>query len=259
MSNIPAHATPSPAPAFHWPVGPQQPFLKADQVHIWCAHQAILGPHLSRLSSYLSVDESARAERFAFEHLRRRFTASRGLLRLLLSRYTHLLPEKIAFSYNPQGKPSINNSDAANVLHFNVSHTDDVVLIGVALQHPIGIDLEALRPMTDMIQIARRFFAPAEYKHLEATPEGDHQRLFFRYWVQKEAYIKAIGLGLSFAPNRFTVSVGGDTSPVLVSVDGSSSAAHGWHLAELHPASGFIGALAIKMESPRLNCWQVHL
>lgn len=254
-SNPPPHRALS--PNCNWPPGPKQPSLLPGQVHIWCADQTNLHPHLTHLRRWLSADEMARASRFAFEHLRHAFAANRGLLRLLLSRYVEALPEQLKFAYNEQGKPSLDFPPTAPPLHFNLSHSGQVMLVAVTLTHPPGVDVEAERPMPDAYKLARRFFAPAEAQRVKETPPPHQPRTFFQHWVQKEAFIKAIGQGLSFPTTQFEVLIAPDAPPRLSSIKGETAAAIGWSLAELHPAPGYIGGLAVKMAQPQISCWRV--
>lgn len=240
----------------NWPDGPIQPLLLPGQVHIWCADQARLQPHLATLHHWLSPDETTRASRFVFEHLRRYFAANRGLLRLLLSRYVGASPEQLQFTYNEQGKPALESPQTSPALHFNLSHSGQLMLVAVALNHSPGVDVEAERPMPDMHKLAGRFFTPTEAQRLQNTPPPQQARTFFQHWVQKEAFIKAIGQGLSFPTTGFEISISPDAAPRLVSIRGETAAARGWGLAELRPAPGYVGGLAVEVVQPKLSCWQ---
>lgn len=160
--------------------------LKGDLVSI----QALLNPH-----------EMKRATRYHFEKHQRRFSLARGFLRLILSKYVNHSAKMLDFSYNKHGKPSI---DLYPDLQFNISHSADWALIGVACHHPLGVDIErySARPYEG---IAGHVFSSEEMALLKQTPACLKPWRFFRLWSQKEAFIKACGLGLAYPTADFSV------------------------------------------------------
>jgi len=90
-------------------------------------------------------------------------------------------------------------------LAFNLSHSEDRALLGVARARRIGVDLEREQDRVDVMSIARRFFAPGERDMLASLPERDRCAWFHRQWVGKEAVLKAHGMGLSAPPEGFDV------------------------------------------------------
>jgi 4'-phosphopantetheinyl transferase len=120
------------------------------------------------------------------------------VLRDVLSRATGFPPASLAFTLNDFGKPYLKNS-----LQFNLSHSEDLVAIGLVDQREIGVDVEFVRPMANLEDIAASVYTPGEMASLLQAPGPDRERLFFRYWTRKESYIKAIGKGLSIPLNTF--------------------------------------------------------
>ncbi len=191
-------------------------------------------PHL--LSQFLSDDERERAARFRFPHLRERFRNGRGMLRHVLSVTTGAPPAQLQFTYSDKGKPSLPDFPR---LQFNVSHSGDLWACAVSDTTWLGLDIERIRPMPDCDAIARRFFAPSELLALNAFSEGERAAAFFRCWTRKEAYIKALGDGLSRDLASFTVSCADEEfSSVrdLVTFER-------WRLQSFAPAPGYAGAL----------------
>src|SRR5438874_1680507 len=133
-------------------------------VHVWAVSLDTSAVCVRELSSTLSPDERNRAESFAFEHLRRRFSVSRGLLRTFLGMYLAISPRLIEFSYGKYGKPSLPGLDR---FHFNLAHSDDVAVYAFALDCKLGIDIERIRNMTDTGAVARHFFSAEEAADLE--------------------------------------------------------------------------------------------
>lgn len=117
-------------------------------------------------------------------------TAHRAL-RTILASYLSKAPEEIFFDYLPSGKPIHPN------IFFNLSHTSSSALIAVSTQGPVGVDIEYQRTVTNLLGIAERFFARAEYEHLASLSGALQNRAFFEIWTAKEALIKAKGLKLS--------------------------------------------------------------
>jgi 4'-phosphopantetheinyl transferase len=141
-----------------------------------------------------TTGEAARAARFINDTLRRRYLRSHGALRAVLARYT---AAQLDFALGPHGKPYL---PAVPELRFNLSHSHERALIGVTLGVEIGVDIERLRPMSDCLALAERFFPPSEAAEFAAVcatmPAPDRERDFFRRWTRIEAILKARGVGL---------------------------------------------------------------
>ena len=124
-------------------------------MHVWTVRQQAADPVVARFESLLTPDERERAARFLFDHLRRSFIIARGALRVLLGRYLDTDPAGIRFAYGEKGKPTL--SQPARV-RFNVSHSGGLALYALTLDCEIGVDVEQMRPLTDLWEIASRFF-----------------------------------------------------------------------------------------------------
>ena len=98
---------------------------------------------------------------------KRRFILSRGALRILLGHYLDIAANRIEFRYGSRGKPSL---AAPAGIHFNASHSGDVALFAFTLHCEIGVDVEEMRPIPDMQEIASRFFCVEESTELMALP-----------------------------------------------------------------------------------------
>ncbi len=137
-----------------------------------------------------TAEEAARAARFVNETLRRRYLRSHGALHAVLARYTDA---PLEFAEAEHGKPYL---PAAPEVRFNLSHSHERALVGVAREVEIGVDVERLRPMPDCLALAERFFPPSEAAAFADVPAGDRERDFFRRWTRIEAMLKARGVGL---------------------------------------------------------------
>jgi len=232
-----------------WLPGPQQQDLSSDTVHVW---QAGLDASLERLAVYealLAEDERERAARFRFDRHRHEYIAGRGMLRVLIGRYLGRLPEALIFSYSEYDKPYLKG----NSLQFNLAHSGGLALYAFCLNDPVGVDVERERALTDGMQIAERFFSPAERAVLRSLPEEQKVPAFFRCWSRKEAFIKAVGEGLSYPLDVFDVTLAPDEPARLLQIRGSEEEARAWSLNSLDLLPGYHGALAVKSRHKTLQ------
>jgi 4'-phosphopantetheinyl transferase len=167
--------------------------MEPGEIHLWTAGLDLGGSVLEALRQALSLDEIARANRFLRETDRRRFTAARGILRRLAADYLNSAPAKLRFVYGEKGKPSLLNGAG---LGFSLSHCEGRAIYAFAWDRELGIDLELPREGIDTMGIAERYFSPEEAEGLRKKPAADRRRQFFRLWTEKEAYAKALGIGL---------------------------------------------------------------
>ena len=175
-------------------------------LHIISLPQSIA--QLQRCQAILSLDETERMLRFATPKLQDYFALTRGHLRLTLGKLLNADPEKLEFIYNEFGKPFLKNHS----LQFNLAHSKDYCVI--ATSHTlVGVDIEYCenthKPHLD---IAKRFFTQREFQAIETAQ--DPELLFFHIWTQKEAFLKAIGKGISFGLDQFEVATCLDESYV---------------------------------------------
>lgn len=244
------------SPTQEWGSPPRPLVLDADAVHVWAAPLDPPAAAVQRHGTLLASDERARAERFHFERDRRRFTVARGVLRTLLGRYLGTDPRAVAFGYESHGKPVLADPFAAHGLRFNVSHSGEMALFAFARGREVGVDVEEVRRMEDGLDIAVRFFSEAEVAAFRALPEEIRDDAFFNCWTRKEAYIKAVGEGLSFPLHVFDVSLApGEPARLLASRDPQQ--AERWSLRGLpDPAPGYRAALVVEGEGWDVACWR---
>jgi 4'-phosphopantetheinyl transferase len=175
--------------------------LAEKEVHLWRAGLNISVQEEEAFLATLSEQEKLRTERFHFPLHRRRFIAARGRLRQVLSYYQHIKPEAVNFLYQERGKPYLEDL----TLQFNVSHSNDLAVYALIKNHPIGVDIEKIENKFSE-GVARRYFHPEEYTRLIALPMEAHAAEFYRIWARKEALIKALGEGLHFTLNSFSIA-----------------------------------------------------
>lgn len=185
---------------------PQEMPLKEGEVHLWYGlidYGSESAKHNDGFHQILNADERDRAARFRFARDRMLFVVSHGLLRMILSRYLNENPPDIGFNIGQFGRPEL--AEAGSGLRFNLSHSDQAVMIGVTQDADIGVDIARISSDDRLLEVADRGFARVESNWIaDAKPDSRLHR-FFAIWTLKEAYIKARGLGLNFPLSRFEV------------------------------------------------------
>jgi 4'-phosphopantetheinyl transferase len=185
-----------------------------------------------RSAASLSPPERERAARFRHHRDRKRFILAHVTLRQLLAQRSALPPGSLEIEYGKYGKPALAHSD----LQFSLSRRGEVAAYAFAHEWPIGIDIEAIRPVPEADAIAAQVFPRQELRaYAEASPR-DKLSAFFRSWTRTEAIAKALGGGLSLPP---------------ASLDAELESRDEWLLHSFSPAPGFAGAVASRRTTPR--------
>ena len=240
-----------------WHTAEAAPPLLPGHVHLWRYSLDRSPAELDHWTAELSEDERNRAARFVFPELRQRFTAGRGLLRTILSGYLDIPPAEIQFSYNGYGKPDLCGLAAGIGLNFNLSHSAGLAVLGVCLGRRIGVDVEAIRDNVKCEELAERFFSRREVADLFSLPSAERREAFFRCWTRKEAYIKAVGRGLSLPLESFDVSLQPSQPAQLLAVRDDPAETDPWEVASLTPAVGYAAALFVERPTHAswFGCW----
>src|SRR5581483_3374559 len=174
-----------------WNTPPPNILLQDNEVHVWRASLNAPLADIASLKRLLTDEEVARAERFYFEKGRHGYIVTHGILRILLGRYLGVDTRQLRFGTNAYGKPSVENPAHGAQLHFNLSHTNELVVFAFTYLEEVGIDIEYMRANVEYEELAKHFFSPYENTVLHNLPEDMKQEAFFNCWTRKEAYIKA--------------------------------------------------------------------
>jgi 4'-phosphopantetheinyl transferase len=231
-------------PELLFPPAPENLNLSDDEV---CIFSALLDLPLMRLQSLgktLSADERHRATRFHFEKDRSRFVAGRGILREILGRLVDASPDDLIFSYGVHGKPRLAMPNEKKFVHFNLAHSDSLFVLAVSRLHEVGIDMERIRPIREVRNIAMQCFSEHERKWWRLLPDGKKIEGFFNCWVRKEALLKARGSGINESLNKIDVLFAGDFPNCAE-----------WTFRSLMPALNYATVLAVGCKSLPVNCW----
>jgi 4'-phosphopantetheinyl transferase len=220
--------------------------LPPGEIHVWSVALDPQPAAAEQLARSLAADEWQRAQRFHFELHRRRYKVGRGALRALLGAYLGLAPGEVRFSYGPRGKPFLAGPAADSGLFFNLSNSHELALVGFLRATEIGVDVEHLKPMPDLEQIAERFFSESERLALRQLPAHQKGAGFFNCWTRKEAYLKAVGEGLAAPLDSFDVTLLPGEAPRMLTLQGDAGRAARWFFQCFQPATGYVGALAVE-------------
>ena len=205
-------------------LAPEDCVLQTTRIDIW---QYPLHTEFIGATSILNEEELNRANRFHFIRHQRRFTVARAMLRCILARYLKMPPSELVFSYNKYGKPELVHD---SLLQFNLSHSGDLALLAIGKEFPLGIDLEhfSARPYEG---IGKNLFSSSELEGLHQVNTMLKPLAFFNIWSQKEAFIKACGLGLAYPTQKFDVSVLPSTNQLCLDELHKKT----WHLVSFMP------------------------
>ena len=154
-------------------------------------------PCVARCFGWLDAGERHRATRLVRERDRQHYVLTHGGLRAVLSRYLGVSPGLVALGHTETGKPFVTRDIRTHsVLTFNLSHAHGRALIAVSNAQEVGVDLELVRSDVDAAKLSERYFTPSEHMEIMQSVDKERAIRFFRYWVAKEAVLKALGIGL---------------------------------------------------------------
>jgi 4'-phosphopantetheinyl transferase len=236
-----------------WSQTPANLTLVDDEVHVWRASLDVPSFKLQQFQKCLAENELSRANRFVFEKDRNHYVAARGQLRHILSFYLPQKPETFQFEYTSHGKPSLVGDHGLN---FNLSHSGKLVLYAITRRRELGIDIELMRPDFSGIDIAEHYFSKNEVAVFQRLPENLRPDAFFTCWTRKEAYIKAIGEGLSCPLYTFDVAFAPSEAPMLLANRTKPDEISRWSMHDFAAGDGYKAALCVEGFNLRVSCWQ---
>ncbi|MEO8211506.1 MAG: 4'-phosphopantetheinyl transferase superfamily protein [bacterium] len=215
--------------------------IPANEIHIYQSTLEKTAAEINDLESILSTDELTKAYRYKFEADKNNYIVCRALLRNILSDYLSIKPSLITFSYYEKGKPYINNS----FIKFNLAHSHNYAVFAFTPGKEVGIDIEYYRELQDALQIAKRYFSKSEIEEFENTSHENIKIAFFNCWTRKEAFIKAVGEGLSYPLADFSVTLNPE-DPKILWIKTKPNEIKKWSLHDIKVKENYISSLAIK-------------
>ena len=225
-----------------WLPTTKQPLPAAGEIHVWRIDLA--GLTSPATESLLSADECERAARLLIERKRVRFIAGRGTLRKVLGQYLGIAPQALVFEYGPHGKPALTSEESAAGLAFNFSHSEDLALLAVAHARAIGIDIEHRQRNISVASFARHILSESETADLARLPAEQHQQALLAAWTRKEAYLKALGIGLSHSMSGFTTGLAEEGEILVRPLEDIDGKRQPWTLIPLAAQPDYLACLA---------------
>lgn len=216
--------------------------LLPDQaVHVWRFSLITSRQETLALGHWLSKRENEALDRMGSHLERAKRIAAWGRLRHVLSRYLICPPEDIELEREPLCRPEIVHPENRG-LRFSLAHSGSFGLVGVATE-VLGVDIERIQPSRDVERLATRFFSADEIEALRNLPKADRMLQFYRLWVLKEAYLKAVGEGVPSGLSKCAIEFKSDEPRLLSSDVEVQSSKH--TLVEIPASKGYVAALFV--------------
>jgi len=179
-------------------------------------------------------------------------------LRALLAGYLGCAPGQLRIERDAHGKPRLlepSDPGSWTTLEFNLSHSGGALLVGVSRGQGLGVDLESPRRARPVLELARRYFDPAEAKALAELPDDRREKAFLQLWTCKEAVLKALGRGIAFGLDRVVFELDAAGAVICLQALDGESAPGQWHIVRLLPAATYSGALAWRGPARAIHAW----
>lgn len=247
------HSGPQIPNAAAWRPSPPALTVADGDLDLWCARIEAID---EGIAAALSEEERRRGERFRHPRARLEFVRTRGWLRHVLARYLQAPPDQLQFGYGPQGKPRLANGVDGEALCFNVAHSHGLALLAVAWNRLVGVDVEQISAERDLPGLARRYFSANENAELRGLPAAQVSRGFFLAWTRKEAFIKALGSGMSFPLDAFDVALTPGKPAALLAVRSEQTTAREWAMVDIDLGTEFAAAAVIAGAIRQVRRWQ---
>jgi 4'-phosphopantetheinyl transferase len=233
------------------PVGPV--ICQPHTLDLWHCDLALDAERIRDCEQLLSADEKQRAERLVFAGKRQEFIVTRACLRQVLSAQLDCSAQELTFVKNSHGKPELSEKFAVSRLQFNLAHSHGRAILAVTSAATVGVDLEMLREGTDCMALARRFFSATEQQALQGLQGDAQRRAFFSCWTRKEAFVKALGNGISYGLDKFSVPVSPGINSGAINCTKSGRP---WSFYDLPVDAGFYAAVVTEEAHAELRFWQ---
>lgn len=243
------------APPTVWRKISEIPPGDSSEIHVWRINLILPPAEIARLLNILSDDEKKLAAQFHFAHNQRRFVVRRGVLRQLLSAQLGLRPEEIKIISANFQKPKIVAAQNPGGLQCSASHSGDWALIALAQNCEVGVDVEQHRLLPDAADLVKNFFSDWEIAEFARLSEPARTEGFFNCWTRKEAFVKALGLGLRYPLKQFSVTLTPGQPAALLEVADDSAARKKWRMTSLDVAPAHSAALVFETGLSTVRCF----
>lgn len=228
---------------------PQSDDLNEQTVDVWFANLNVSTHEITQGWAMLSALEQDRANRQMRDWQRNAYIATRMILRSILARYLQLAPQEIIFEVNQYGKPRVATHQNPEQLSFNLSHSGGYLLCGVAVGREIGVDVEEVRLRSSLPSLVRKVLSHDEQATLNTLPAENQTLAFYQSWTHKEAYVKAVGRGISFGLASVEVAMRSNRAAELLRIAGDQHEAKRWTTRQFTPAPQTVASVVVDGEN----------
>ena len=239
-----------------WKKPPSNLSLSSDFIDIWQTRLDLSVRDIEYYADMLCAEEKQRVDKFKFSKKRHEYIITRGLLRRVLAQTLDTDPHSLQFEYAEHGKPYLTERWQDKTVSFNVTHSGNKALVAVTLERNIGVDIELIRTEVEFDKLSNRFFSADESSSLETYKKQDLSKAFYACWTGKEAYVKALGDGISFGLSEFSVSVDPEEEQVTLVTHWDTDEASRWTIINLDTGKDYIGAIAADKKEIKLRYWE---
>lgn len=238
--------------------------LSANFIDVWLCNLQQLSNNISEFYGMLSNTERKRADKLMIKEKQEQFVITRGCLRQRLGWLTDSDPASFVFDYLEHGKPVLGKSSSGesvsgndqqyNDITFNVSHSSELALIAISLNQQLGVDIEKVNRDANPRKLVTRFFSQAEQTAMSALPESLLAKAFCASWTRKEAFIKAVGDGVTYGLNNFDVTVDPESHTPDINLHHASD--EKWSAFNLPINDDYMACLVSNSENVQLRYWR---
>lgn len=201
------------------------------EAELWLAWVGDHPADVERFSrEFLSRDERDHMSGYRSRAAAERYVVTRSLVRVVLGTRLGIDPARLRVNRTDTGKPVLTEG-----IHFNVSHSGDLILLAISDTRAVGVDVERRREVDRVAALVSRWLSDAERRDFDRLCErgASSSDAFLRVWSLKEARLKALGVGIAGAGTAELTTV--DARPLDDLLDG---------LTGEHVGTGYVGAVA---------------
>ncbi|NOQ77432.1 MAG: 4'-phosphopantetheinyl transferase superfamily protein [Methylococcaceae bacterium] len=214
--------------------------MTANFVDVWHGEVLPVEPDEQNYYLFLNKTEKQKAASFIRPELQQKYIKTRGLLRKVLGSYLNIKPQKISIKVAEYGKPFIEEKE----VFFNLSHTANKFVLAVSNTGEIGIDLEQYKKRKNLLGLVKKCFSELEQDYWMGLSESQKTMLFYRLWVRKEAFVKAVGRGIAVGLNQCVVNPDDLTRFLTIPID--YGLVEDWKIVDVQLTKEDVCAMVIK-------------
>lgn len=203
--------------------------------------------HGLNLQGWVTEEERLEFGEFLKASDRHKRLVARAFLRYLAAHHLDVQPRAISYERDAWGKLHFAEAINPDRWEFNLSYTQGGVFFAFTQHGSIGVDIEDTAQDIEAIEIARDFFHPIEYQEMLALSPPLQKRRFFQIWTAKEAFVKAVGRGLSYGLENFSISRVSSEWKEILRVHGEGIDGRNWLIIPIDVPPLCVATVAIRV------------